>query len=56
MKPRITLLTAGLLFTAAALAACRREVPAPLPGQDGRPAVQATGFALVTATGRWLPG
>ena len=47
MKPRFAQLMTGALVAMAALTACRKEVPAPLPSPDQapKPTVQASYFA-----------
>jgi len=49
MRPRFVQLMAALLVTVAALAACRKEVPAPLPAPDRTPTpkVDATRAAVL---------
>jgi hypothetical protein len=49
MKPRFVQLTTALVIAVAALAACRKEVPAPIPAPDRTPTpkVEATRVAVL---------
>ena len=51
MKPRFAQLMTAALLAMAALTACRKEVPAPLPAPDQvpKPTVQTSHFASADA-------
>jgi len=56
MKPRLAQLMTGALIAMAALTACRKEVPTPLPSPDQspKPTVQTSYFASAGSTALWL--
>ncbi|WP_457419901.1 hypothetical protein [Roseateles sp. P5_E7] len=56
MKPRLVQLMTGALVAMAALTACRKEVPTPLPSPDQapKPTVQTSYFASSSTAVAWL--
>ena len=56
MKPRLAQLMTGAVVAMAALTACRKEVPAPLPSPDQapKPTLQTSHYASARTAALWL--